>query len=498
MNIAKVRLWPLLGLITILLSGWLPSLAQAQRIEIEARYLRDTYRAVPMNENGLIVFSESKKKKGLWEFTCYDTELRTKWTKSIRLQNKLYYADYDTDGDILYVFFHKFKRDEIEVMAVNARTSETQSQVLYAVNKISDIDLMAFKGQIFLSGKIPAGLTSSNPIAMCYSLKTGQGKALQLSLKKNLVIANMRKDEDANLVHFTIGSYTTADEGLWVKSATPDGTIVNELQVQDPEVDMRSADVSVLGKNDYLVMGAYAVRKASSSSGLYWARFQNGKQLYFRRYNYSDLQNAFKHLSDRTQANLERRSERKKDAGKELDMSWVFLTHPVTNYNGQYTLLLESYYADYRIEYRTTGVRGLAQPVRVFNGYVYTHAIVAAIDDDGKLLWDNNIPLGNQRYMRLKRLIRPVNKDEEMTLANSNGTTIKSTTVQRNGTVVNEKADAPIPTEFVNDQVRTADVNEVSHWYHDQYVAWGYQQLRPKGVIIGQKRSVFYVAKIKF
>ncbi len=86
-------------------------------------------------------------------------------------------------------------------------------------------------------------------------------------------------------------------------------------------------------------------------------------------------------------------------AGKEYSLKYLMASHHVMTDGTDYFYLGEAFYPTYT----TTRVGNMV--TTVFNGYAYTHAVLAKFNEQGELIWDNcfKMELGN-RPMYVKRL----------------------------------------------------------------------------------------------
>ena len=86
----------------------------------------------------------------------------------------------------------------------------------------------------------------------------------------------------------------------------------------------------------------------------------------------------------------------KEAKGKKLRYNYNLITHDIIEMNEQYVLVGEAYYATYRTEtYYTTDSKGnmVMQTRTVFDGFQYSHAVVAGFDKKGNKLWDNTFEM---------------------------------------------------------------------------------------------------------
>ena len=94
------------------------------------------------------------------------------------------------------------------------------------------------------------------------------------------------------------------------------------------------------------------------------------------------LNKFLEYLPARKQAKVERKQKRKEKKGKEMNINYLIASHDIIKKGDKYIMLGEAYYPTYRTETRTDA-NGNVTYRTVFDGYQYTHAVVAGFDKDG-------------------------------------------------------------------------------------------------------------------
>ena len=137
---------------------------------------------------------------------------------------------------------------------------------------------------------------------------------------------------------------------------------------------------------------------------------------------------------------------------------------------------------------------------QVFDGFVYTHAVVAGIDASGKLKWDNSISYNNLKSMELSKKVKvQMSGPQSAQLVYSHNGGIKSMRIL--GTrVLDEKVLVGTETGQEGDKVRKTYTDDVAYWYDNNYLSWGEQRIsNPTGDVQTRgRRTVYYLTKIAF
>ena len=135
----------------------------------------------------------------------------------------------------------------------------------------------------------------------------------------------------------------------------------------------------------------------------------------------------------------------------------------------------------------------------VFDGFQYTHATVAAFDLEGKKLWDKTFEMWpSYKPFMVKRFISISTENDKIDLLFATGNTIRSFSVNVEGSVANERS-ANLITETDDAEKVKRSSSNLTHWYGNTFIASGYQTIKDSEEKIGnKKRSYFFINKIVY
>lgn len=216
------------------------------------------------------------------------------------------------------------------------------------------------------------------------------------------------------------------------------------------------------------------------------------------------------------------RIQRQKEKGRDLKLQYRLLVHDIIQRNGQYVMVAEVYYPEYRNNnWNAPGMmggfgmggfgmggfgfgnpwnNGFYAPYRnypVFDGYVYTHAVIAGFDLQGNLLWDNSFEINDVKTFVLKEKVKVNFEEGQINLAYNQGGKLK-TKVIRGSEVVEGKESVEL-ANYEGDKVRKSFTDDVEYWYGNHFLAWGYQRIRnDENAQARGRREVFYFEKVAF
>ena len=279
----------------------------------------------------------------------------------------------------------------------------------------------------------------------------------------------------------------------------------NEV-ILKPKEDYNLLDgkIMTLNNNKQVVLGTYAIGKGSSS-GMYFSTLKNGNQDITKYYNFTDFNNFFSYLSEKKQEKIERKKERAKARDKELDFSYQLLVHDLIFKNNEYIMVAEAYYATYRVEtYYTSvpngngGFSTVMQTRTVFDGWLYSHAVIAGFDENGNKLWDNSFEMGDFKTFRLKERVKVNNKGEKIELIYAGaGNTIYTKTI-KGSNIIDEKESSKIENLLEDDEFKIGISTSMENWYDNYFIASGLSKIKNKELENNKKRKVFYINKIEY
>lgn len=253
-------------------------------------------------------------------------------------------------------------------------------------------------------------------------------------------------------------------------------------------------------RSGYLLGGTSSESNKASSNGIVLGKISNTGAMERMSYtNYLDLKDFLSYLSEKQQGKIERKKERKSEKGKELKLNYRCATHDIEERNGKYYFIGEFYYPTYRTETYTTYVNG--QPVthtrQVFDGYRYTHAMIASFDENANLLWCETTELYvGYKPMSVRRFIRSAYDDNSVKLVYTSGSKVRTVKYSLNGGSGEKTSVSYIETEDDTDDVKYTVGSSIMPWYDDYYILSGYQKIK-NAEDRRKKRKVHFVSKLR-
>lgn len=499
-----------------------------QRIELPLPGNSETYQVVPMGEKGVLLIS--KPTKNSYNVQKFDTNLEKSWSIDGTIETNLDYVTSTYDGQSVFLLFSRYRSQLYQIVKVNIGPGFVET---FTINTLDRFEITEFKSlgySLFMAGTV-----RDEPVLIHTNLSTSQTKILPSAIKGSSAIQSIEVDTVHNLVNVSFAVRKGKQTRIIAHSYDEAGKRQFNVAV-DPSDDysLLNGRLQVLNDSVKLMIGTYGYRNMQSSNTAASQGFFITKLLYeeiqFTQYHsFTDFKNFFNFLSDRQQEKMERKIQRKKEDGEDLKLNYRLLVHDIIQKDDQYVLVSEVFYPEYRANpsmgfgsyygnpwmygspfgsriynpwlwnplYGTRG--GFNQ--QVFDGFVYTHAIVAGLSKDGKLIWDNSINFDNVKSMTLDEKINvQVEQDGRTQLVYSKDGTIRSKMI-KGESVVDSDRNIPVDTGQKGDKIRKTDSDAISHWYGNYYLAWGDQKITNSSNADPQnrgRRSIFFLNKITF
>ena len=130
-----------------------------------------------------------------------------------------------------------------------------------------------------------------------------------------------------------------------------------------------------------------------------------------------------------------------------------------------------------------------------FNGYAYTHAVLAKFNEQGNLLWDNCFKMEPDRLpMYVKRFISGTMMGKDVKLIFTDGKWLVSKLFKNSdGTILQDRKTERLETADADETVKKVSSSNSLHWYDDNFIVYGTQIVKNKET--GERRKVFSITK---
>lgn len=477
-----------------------------KRLEFELKDGYESETVIEFGKNGFLLRSVSEEDmddKYEWKFDRYDTDLELVRTVNIFLERRMYInATYNTKTMSHMLFRDKSGRfNMVSVDASSLEITRVQGMLpkgFYPGNMVITGDFAYVLGRI---------KRSSCLLAMNW--RTGETKVIPVNIAGY-------KPKQLGFDHFEVLE-NTGEVFLFVKArikklyktyAVILGPNGEKKDVFDLSGSLGRSTVKVTvsntGDDRYIYTGTYSSTKANAShasEGLFFCEVNEGKVNFANYYNFLDLKNFLSYLPDRKQEKIEKKKARKKKRGEEMKLNYLIAAHEVMVVDDGYLFLGEAYYPTYRTETTTTYVNGKPTTTTrsVFDGYQYTHAVLAKFSRKGDLVWDQSFEMWPYyKPFYAKKFISASISNEGIDMVFASYNRIISKSVGFDGAVLADSRSNELELSYEGDKARYTFTN-LDYWYDNYFIAHGTQTIKNKtDDNVKRKRKVLFITKLKY
>ncbi|TAF73126.1 MAG: hypothetical protein EAZ53_13795 [Bacteroidetes bacterium] len=450
-----------------------------------------TAKLIPLSTEGCLFFYKTNenntKQKSKLVIIKLDTALLEMWQTEYPINSNVEYINHCYTNQFLYILF--VKESAYEIVQINPLSGETFSLKGYLPYKsclIEDftvIDNFAYwggslppsDGKVFFRSAvsfiffplmfIPNFIPERTAFATQIDLNSGSSKEYAFNYKGFSTLTDIIKDTTDQKSYFFLKNRSGKSNMLHLQDINSNGIRSKTISINpiSKKHQLLTGKFYVSKLGNKMIIGTYSKNKNSGAQGLYFSGLQNGKQSFIEYHSFTKFKKFFNYLSVNQRNRIENRIENKKKSGKDLSLDYQLLIHDVIESNNTFKIVAEAYYATYRTEFRTIWVYGrpVTQAYNVFDGWKYSHAIVACFNSEGKLLWDDWISIPNITSYTLDEKVK-VN-------CNENFTTL---TLYQNGEFIVKNIDEnniDKNLDILPDNITSKDAfgsSSMDFWYH--------------------------------
>ncbi len=493
------------------------------RLEIPADMDADSYHVEPMGENGVLIFYASNEVNELgkrnWYFGLFDEKLDQEWLKFVSINEPIEYKGARLNGKRIHLLFRnsgKMKGSAYDFYELVTYDAANQSFSQISGTLPEKCEIVGFE-VIDNTACLALNLNKFATDLLFVSLISGDVFPEHLSPDSESMI--MKLDVDRASRHFIVAQKIVSD-GRYVKDKillyNPSRKLIREYQIESSDGIRMLRDFEFFPNypEHLVVVGSYDIvagRMASlkdvrdietaRSAGFYFLKFENTTQTtinYFDFLNFTQLQGAEKQpevINARTVVDSTGAKEKQR-----VLTSFFHLTEAVAlSMNGEYIVSAEIFSPQYRTETRMDyDYYGRPYPYtyRVFAGYKYEDAILAAFSSDGNMLWDNELVMSDLVSFKLKNHTCIIADSPYITLGYANKGKLYSQAYKDGKQITEDEIN--VAGLFTRDKVIEDEDNSLVHWYDNFFLIYGDQVIRNRTMSDKEDRVVFYVNKVAF
>lgn len=477
-------------------------------IDLSSEYNHDDL--LLFGEEGLIMTSQSDhSNNGMveWKYEKFSNSLDRISSKSIHLGRKLYSDETYTNDKRTHTFY-KDRRGNFSLVSIEATTLKITKVDGKLPTKSWMKDMVVLGDYAIFNASI-----RKKPVLFKVNWKTGATKITPIEIAgvstSKIGIENFQILEKSKEVLIFVKVYLPKKElNMYLLRLDEKGVKKNTINLSkyiDKNITSISASRTNSGK--YVYTGTYSSASTHSSEGIFFAESGAGSLKFVKFYNFLDLDEFLSYLPEKKQEKIEKKQKKKAKKGKEYSINFSIADHNIIEKEDGYIFLGEAYYPTYRTESYTTtttvnGVTTTQTRYRtVFDGYQYTHSVIAKFSKEGELVWDKTFEMWQAYkpyYVKRFISIAEENQSNISLVFASGGSIISKSFDTKTGAIEKDERSKPIETGLSEDQVKRSFSN-IDYWYGNYFLAYGNQKIKnSKDASVKRKRKVFFFSKVKY
>ena len=454
------------------------------RIEYSTRGDYEDQFISALGNRGLLIYSmakDSENGKRYFKTEYYSTEMKFLFADSMLVDKGMYIYDAIYENGVNYCILRE-RDGSFSVLAFDLKTRKTKVTDSEYTRKGSMRDLIITNGMMVFSST----QKKMERIGII-DLKTGSSKFADIHFngvrdRKIFLMEN-------TIIDGIIYALVKVEEEIYLVCLDMQGNQLGETNLTK-DIPERLITISVSKAGDkYFATGTYSRSKKDGAQGIYFTQLADWQFKNIKFYNFLDLKNFTDYMSDRRKARVERKKERAEKAGKEYSLKYLMASHHIMTDGTDYFYLGEAYFPTYT----TTRMGNIV--TTTFNGYAYTHAVLAKFNEQGNLLWDNCFKMEPDRLpMYVKRFISGTMMGKDVKLIFTDGKWLVSKLFKNSdGTILQDRKTERLETADADETVKKVSSSNSLHWYDDNFIVYGTQVVKNKET--GERRKVFSITK---
>jgi hypothetical protein len=453
------------------------------------------YSVLSIGEQGLLLIRRvSGNSEDELLINRLDTLFNSGWESRTLIPKVASLVQEQVHGNISYVLL----RNRTEFLLISTNISDGTSVLTALKNPLL---FNATEFSVTDDAILIGGYFNQRPLVFYYNFKQDKSKILPGFFDEIGELNQLKTYEDGTIQAIVASKNTAQRKSLWIRTYDTEGNLLRTTILQpDPDKNLIFGKSYQMENGNEVVLGSYG-RYTDYARGIFSAEINSDGESKITYHNFGELQRFFSYMSPKHEKRVVERVEKRKLKGKKLRYNYHYLIHEVVPYRNEFILLGEVFYPHYT--YASSGRNfsssyygnALSRSELVFDGYQYTHAVVAGFDKNGQLLWDNSFKMDNVKTMRLEQFVKiqPFEDKLEMLYLNENNLTSK--TILEADVIQNKVTRSLYAT---NPKNVLTEFNKLDNWYTGHLFAYGaltiVNPVSPNGT--RTTRRVFYISKI--
>lgn len=460
----------------------------------------ESWTVVPLGADGMLLVGVGDRARE-YEIRKYDAGFHEQWKQHLVSEDRMTLFAQATSSDFAWFAMGRAGGDEYQLVGFDERTGARTDVSWLAEDRLYGVEGLVVDdtGYAWTVGRGPAKRSG------LYAVKLPGGDATRLDVAarvgaEKVALAGMVEGPGPTDRTLTVAEIEKGHRTLSLVPFGPAGlgTPIT-LDPAPPGVNLLTGMAIPSGPGAGMVLGTYATgERDAGAQGMFVSGYADNKPMWTKTHDFTKFAHFFDYLPDGQRERIMGAVERREAAGKDVELDYLLLPHAPLMLPDRTVFVAEAYRPMYHTV-RTTSTSTVGGKTTttttttvVFDGYLFTHAVVAAFDADGDLLWDASAPIGNVLLPRVQSVVAVVPNGDALTLMYASNKKIYSVVADANGVTGERGEQTPEGAAETDTVKRTWDSRSV-WWYDDVFLTWGYERIKDDA----GKRTVFQFSTLR-
>lgn len=484
---------------------------QPLRIELECQQGVEPYVSVPCGIYGALIMYptlEENENSVVWTFMLVDVNFKPVWSVPYNIGKNLKFRHQELEEETLYLAFSKSgktnEETNLQIVRIDLPTGILSDLKATIEGRPQASQMKASRNAVVLGIEKAKG--SANIIYFDFNTETKTHVPFTLTDDHRLLNIDFNNETNQYCI---ISSYEPKKytQSLNCVFWNPLSTTYDSIAISGFHENnvVQHAQWVHSGDSINMVIGGYLENYRSRNgymddygtrySGLFSSDLSTDISLKF--FPLADFNDIIRMISV-NDIQSSRKNRKKEDKKDDIDLFLVF--HEVKIYGNEIILLTENYRPQFHtvssMAYDYYG-RPLTTYYDVFDGYRYSNAIVCAFDEEGGILWTNDMDIRDVLVDKNKQISTIVQDNEYFVMAFAGIGNVASQVIMKDE-VIDEVTITKVDHLFPKDRLMETGTATISHWYGQYFLVDGYQTIQNNRVTDSGKRTVFYLNKMAY
>ena len=493
-------------------------LEQTERYEVEVKRSDEGYNIIDADSAGLFLFQESRDYEGrkkFWNLIYLDTSLNKQRENRLLINDRYNWIGHEYHAPYLYLLF---RQGEVNTSDLHVIRVHVETGMIDEFDIKNEIDYSITHFSVCRNSALMGGYVDKRPALILYNFTDKQIKVLPGFYVKDAKLIDIQVNDNSTFNVLIFNEKNVTKRHLELKVFDPAGTLLADDAFMIPDgKNVMTGVTSRLVNDNLIVTGTFGANNSKLAEGIYWAKADLSKEQTLNLIPFVDFSSLYDYLPEKRRNKLKERAERKRESNLFFEKEHVYI-HRLLENDGKYYLMFELFdpythrgnyiSAPYSISqqyyYLYPYSRFYSRLPNIYDVDEYTkidyqQAIVAALDENGNILWDQALVFDKKESERLQQIADITMLREKIAIAYKNNDQLYWKIIE-SGEAEEQANEVDIMMSASTDVLRNEVEEEggVKYWYNGIFYVWGYQNIKRRTDDGSNERlDVFYINKME-